>query len=148
MTDRLKIIVNTSKFLVSVIPPVAYSRTLVLDPSGKNVRVAVDNVVAKVDALSERIVSVVDKTTTITLKYYLLSGGGGGGPSPSYTNRFDEIDINSFYFGEATPGSDEDSAVWRIRKVIDRLSDMKTLWAEGSSSFSYKWTERESLTYN
>lgn len=53
------------------------------------------------------------------------------------------------FVGEATPGSTQDSAVWRIKRVRE-LTDGNTevLWANDTDAFDKVWTSKETYTYD
>ena len=64
-----------------------------------------------------------------------------------YAKRFDEVDSTTSYIGEALAGSSENSAVWRIQKVVMSGNDVTTTFADGNTNFDNVWTNRASLTY-
>lgn len=69
--------------------------------------------------------------------------------SAQLTKRIDFISDSEFYKGEAAPGSDASSAVWRIQKVtIAGDGDVTQLWAGGAATFNNIWNNRASLTYS
>lgn len=79
-----------------------------------------------------------------------LSGGGGGGgvsvvDSQQFSIRIDE-GATYTYFGFATPGSVEGSAVWRIKRLTNASDTI--IFADGNSSFDNIWTNRASLSYS
>jgi hypothetical protein len=51
------------------------------------------------------------------------------------------------YIGLATPGSLETDSVWQIAKVLVSGTVIKTMLANGNSSFTSSWSNRASLTY-
>lgn len=50
------------------------------------------------------------------------------------------------YVGEADPGTEEDEALWRIKK-IDETSGTSVTYA-GDATFGYRWDQRDSLVYS
>jgi hypothetical protein len=65
-----------------------------------------------------------------------------------YSKRIDFIDDNNFYKGEAVPGTQETSTLWRISKVeIASDSDVTTTWASGNAEFDKAWSQRLTYTY-
>jgi len=51
------------------------------------------------------------------------------------------------YIGEATPGSDKASAVWRIKRIEEIDGDLEIRLANGSEEFNKVWNDRASFTY-
>lgn len=67
----------------------------------------------------------------------------------TYAKRVDFVNDDIIYRGEATVGSLENSAVWRIRKITLSVDgDVKEEWADGSAAFAYVWDNRQSLSYS
>lgn len=65
-----------------------------------------------------------------------------------YSKRIDFIDDNTLYRAEATVGSSENSAVWRIRKIsLAPDGDVAELWAGGTADFDKQWALRASYSY-
>lgn len=141
--DHISVIDKPIK--ASVVLASKLTRTLLIPNKAGMATVRIDNYQAKIDYPERRFPVIHHDVSKISINYELPGGGGG---AATYTSRFDEIDLNSFYFGEAAPGSVESNAVWRIRKVIDRLSDMEVLWAGGDNGFVNKWTDRAGLSYS
>jgi len=66
-----------------------------------------------------------------------------------YSKRVDFISESVLYKGEATVGSLENLAVWRIRKVtIGVDGDVAEIWADGNANFDKQWTQRLVLSYS
>lgn len=66
-----------------------------------------------------------------------------------YSKRIDFISENEFYKAEAAVGSTENSPVWRIHKVIIATDgDVTELWANGTSAYDKKWSDRLMYTYS
>lgn len=72
----------------------------------------------------------------------------GGFDVGTYTRLID-TDGDYKYVGEALPGADEGSAIWRIKRAefLDG-DDVEIKWADGVSSFSKVWADRHSYTYS
>jgi len=51
------------------------------------------------------------------------------------------------YVGEASPGSAESGAVWRIKK-IDESSGISVTWADGNTYYDNVWNDRVGLSYS
>jgi hypothetical protein len=65
-----------------------------------------------------------------------------------YSKRVDFITDNELYRGEASVGSSESSAVWRIRKIVIGIDgDVSEKWASGNANFDKVWSDRLILTY-
>ena len=65
-----------------------------------------------------------------------------------FSTRTDFVTELLMYRGEAAPGSVESDPVWRIKRIEFGLDgDVTECWAGGSAGFSYRWSERDSLTY-
>ena len=58
----------------------------------------------------------------------------------------DYTTADTIYLGEATPGSAQGSAVWKIQK-INTSAGMTFTWADSNANFDNVWTNRASLTY-
>jgi len=70
--------------------------------------------------------------------------------STPYSVRLDYDGSNNLiYIGLATPSSSNDSASWRICKLYyntnNDISGMR--YASGSTLFTYKWSNRTTLSY-
>jgi len=53
------------------------------------------------------------------------------------------------YVGYAKPGSSTASAVWRILRIDDSVTDTSTVaWADGNLNFDNIWDNKESLSYS
>lgn len=70
------------------------------------------------------------------------------GAQTVYTKRVDYVSASLTYIGEATPGTAEGSALWRIKKIVTTGDDIDITFADGDSSFDNIWTNRASLTYS
>jgi len=63
--------------------------------------------------------------------------------------NLDEAGSGITYVGEATPGSANSAAVWRIKRLDESVAtDLTILWADGNSSFDNVWSDRASLSYS
>lgn len=51
------------------------------------------------------------------------------------------------YFGNATIGSAEGDAVWKISRLTS-ANPQALLWADGNANYDNVWTNRASLTYS
>jgi len=52
------------------------------------------------------------------------------------------------YIGEAEPGTDRATALWRIRRIAEQPDgDLDILWANGSAAFDKVWDLRATYTY-
>ena len=66
-----------------------------------------------------------------------------------YSKRTDFADATTIYKAEATPGTSESSALWRIRKLIIASDDDVTeVWAGGTANFDKQWSLRATYTYS
>jgi hypothetical protein len=52
------------------------------------------------------------------------------------------------YRGEATPGSLESAAVWRIQRIDIVGTDFTILYADGNNNFDNIWNNRATLSYS
>lgn len=66
-------------------------------------------------------------------------------PESAYIDRFEDLE-DYMYFGLASSGSAEGSAVWQIRR-FNRSADAVEL-ADGDDDFDNVWTSRASLSYS
>jgi hypothetical protein len=85
----------------------------------------------------------------ITNEDLLLTIEGGQGPAGSnistYAIRIDQVDSTTIYRGEATAGSLESAASWRIQLLTISGEDITVTWASGNNTFDKVWNDR--LTY-
>lgn len=68
-----------------------------------------------------------------------------------YSTRVDFQDSgNTIYRGEATVGSLNTGAFWRIRRITISSNDQDTVieWANGNANFINVWDDRLLLSYN
>ena len=63
-----------------------------------------------------------------------------------FTSRVDDLG-STIYIGKAVVGSSESSGVWSIKRITFSGALTTTLWAGGSSSFSYHWSTRHPFIY-
>lgn len=66
--------------------------------------------------------------------------------------RVDFFGDSIIYRGEAPPGADEAAPVWRVKRIqfsTDETGrqDISEQWAGGDGSFTYAWTDHETLEY-
>jgi hypothetical protein len=61
---------------------------------------------------------------------------------------FDKTYAPVYYVGEAQPGSNEDSPVWRIKKIDNSGEVMQILFAGGKDLFNQIWSDHLTLTYS
>ena len=60
----------------------------------------------------------------------------------------DFVGEDVIYRGEAMPGtSDENAAVWRIKRIMFLNGDVSEKWAAGAADFNQVWANRASLAY-
>lgn len=101
----------------------------------------------------------LDSTSSIlveTVSTNILVTGLIGPTGPSvlseedtmYSKRVDFISDDEFYRGEALVGSQENSPVWRIRRITIINNDITELWAGGTSNFDKVWANRLALNYS
>jgi hypothetical protein len=62
--------------------------------------------------------------------------------------RIDDVDSSTTYIGEASFGSSEASAVWRIYKLALSGTVTSITWADGNDEFDNVWNDRLSLSYS
>jgi hypothetical protein len=70
------------------------------------------------------------------------------GEDVPYTRLIDTVgDIK--YIGEATPGTAEGAALWRVKRVEFLVADdIEIKWAAGTSTFDKVWTNRLAESYS
>lgn len=72
-----------------------------------------------------------------------------GDDDMAYSKRVDFVGETVIYRGEAPVGSAENSAVWRIRKILIAVDgDVTETWADGVSSFTKTWDLRTTYNYS
>ena len=73
----------------------------------------------------------------------------GVGTSQQYTRLVDTEGLDT-YIGEALPGSNESTTVWRIKRVTETADgeDITILWASGSADFDKVWDDRATYLYS
>ncbi len=69
------------------------------------------------------------------------------------TSRLDETTMGSIlYYAEATPGTAESAASWRIQEItflnLPTEDDLQILWADGNNNFDNIWDDRLALSYS
>ena len=66
-----------------------------------------------------------------------------------YALQLDEAASSITYVGEALPGTDTSSGLWRIKR-LDESGDPEVIitWADGDASFDNIWDNRVSLSYS
>lgn len=57
----------------------------------------------------------------------------------------EQVDV--IYVGYAAPGSLDDASVWKIKK-ISTTNPTRIEWADGVTTYTKTWTERETYTYS
>lgn len=66
-----------------------------------------------------------------------------------YAKRIDFITDNLLYRAEAVPGTLDNEASWRIRRItIAGDNDIVEEWAYGSAAFDQRWTDRLTIDYS
>lgn len=73
-----------------------------------------------------------------------VSGAG----TVDYKQYVDVVSASVTYIGFADPGSNDASAVWKIKKIITTGEDIEIVWADGNTNFDNVWNDRASLTYS
>jgi hypothetical protein len=104
---------------------------------------------------------VSDNVSTVlssSINTHLVVSQGAPGPiGPTgiteedmvFSKRIDFITDNEMYKAEATVGSLNSAASWRIRKITIALdSDIIETWADGNALFDKVWDNRLSYTYS
>jgi hypothetical protein len=61
--------------------------------------------------------------------------------------RIDDVSSSVTYIGEASFGSSEASAVWRIFKLSLSGTVTSITWADGNDEFDNVWDDRLTLSY-
>ena len=66
-----------------------------------------------------------------------------------YAKRVDFVNDTLLYRGEASPGSLESAASWRVRRIqfVGADEDVVEEWADGAATFTQVWDNRASLSY-
>lgn len=64
------------------------------------------------------------------------------------STRVDEASSTVTYFGFATVGSSESSAVWKIKRLSVSGSITKLEYCDGNTSYDNSWSNRASLSYS
>lgn len=65
----------------------------------------------------------------------------------TYTTRVDDASPTVTYVGEASVGSSESSAVWRIKRLTTSGTVLSIQWANGNRQFENIWNDRSTLNY-
>lgn len=79
-------------------------------------------------------------------------GGVATGQAFQRVREADEtqlIDItgNDIYIGFALPGSSQSDTVWKIKK-INTVNPITIYWADSSTLYNKKWSDRTTYTYS
>lgn len=80
-----------------------------------------------------------------------VAGAGGATPEEemAYAERTDIVGDELIYKGQASPGTADGAAFWRIRRLTLGLDgDVLTHWADGNANFDNVWDDRATLTYS
>lgn len=62
--------------------------------------------------------------------------------------KIDDVSSSISYYGWAEPGILSSTAKWRILRKSTNGTIKSYQWAEGSTSFSFIWDSRASLSYS
>lgn len=77
------------------------------------------------------------------------SDAAGASENVKYSRRIDVISDTVMYKGEATPGTANSAAGWRISRITTNAEgDVTEEWAAGSAEFTQVWDDRLSLSYS
>lgn len=95
---------------------------------------------------------------TIVVQEYrdlIVTASGEAGPAGvseslmAYAKRVDFVTEDLLYIGEATVGTPDDTAEWRVKRVAFAVDgDVTEEWADGNAAFDKAWTGRASFTYS
>jgi len=88
-------------------------------------------------------------TVTVSGDIVTNTDTGGGAAEVEYATRIDEVSSLLMYKAEATPGSADASAVWRISRLTFAADgDVTIEWAGGTSAFDKIWDNHLGLSYS
>jgi len=88
-------------------------------------------------------------TITVSGDIVTNTDTGGGAAEVEYATRIDEVSSLLIYKAEATPGSADASAVWRISRLTFAADgDVTIEWAGGTSAFDKIWDNHLGLSYS
>lgn len=107
---------------------------------------------------SSQVIETQDETVIVThepsVEVLVSVEQGPAGPpgipeeEMPYSKRTDFASESLIYRGEAAPGSEESSPVWRIRRLTISVDDDVTEeWADGDANFDNVWADRIALNY-
>lgn len=123
----------------------------VLETAGEAVSV-VETADAAVEVVTQPTELVVDGSSATVLEVIETSPQTFIPPEEAemYAKRVDFTNNETIiYIGEASPGSADSAAVWRIRRLtIAGDGDVTTEWANGSALFSHIWDDHLILSYS
>jgi len=136
--------VTTSKLDVNVSTP------------DETVTLSLDLLEATVTTIEAPVSVVVDNPVLSVLTVGVQGPAGADGRDGSfedeimYTKRVDFITDDLLYRGEADPGTTEDQALWRVRKLVINPvdGDVTETWADGTAAFTKVWDDRFLYIYN
>lgn len=60
--------------------------------------------------------------------------------------RYDEVDANTAYLGQAAIDSNIAEPVWQIKR-LDFTTGVVVQWADGDDRFDNVWNDRATITY-
>lgn len=63
------------------------------------------------------------------------------------SSRIDDVSSTLTYVGEAPVGAADTDEVWRISRIQIIGTETIIKYADGSTGWNHKWTDRASLTY-
>lgn len=86
---------------------------------------------------------------TAWLAILAQSDAAGATENVKYSRRIDVISDTVMYKGEATPGTANSAASWRISRITTNAEgDVTEEWAGGTAEFTQVWDNRLSLSYS
>jgi hypothetical protein len=103
-----------------------------------------------VNTVNNNVVSDVTKTDTVHTSAGIAGPKGDSAEDlDMYSKRVDFVSEFLIYKGEASPGSSEGSAVWRLRRIdLANDGDVTETWADGNTLFDNIWSDRLIKVYS
>lgn len=152
MSDNISVITSTD--VIEVIDPttqvpITITEDVISVGSGTDeIAITVNNDVIDVNE-STPVIQVTDEQTVIQPNVGDVHVQVMEDSDVPYAKRTDFEGDSIIYRGEAPVGSDENVAVWRIRRLtIAADDDVAEEWANGDAKFDKVWLDRTSEVYS
>jgi len=138
-----KVRISSPEFTTEVLDEAADSVVYITKETYRSIDGFTPIMVSSSDELMNTTVEISDSTYGTTFKRFEAE------EEVALTTRKDFVNDDVLYKGEASPGTLESEASWRISKLtfINEEGDIKEEFAEGSAEFTKTWDDRTLYEY-